>query len=223
MQNDKSTDVPSGSKKHNGGSTETPHQITRLLKRAIENEPISKTNVSSEFSDENISESENNNVEHKKAVEEVIEKDPSTDRSASMEERRVSAQMRNSFRQLTSEEDASPVKLSFKSIIGGDLLVTSWFRRQYPIFFFIILAILVIVINGYACEQQMIHLSRLQDTLRDSRFKAITIMTQYKDRIRPSEIEERVRDTALKYPHVPVYRFDVNGETGMSNGKEDSR
>lgn len=81
---------------------------------------------------------------------------------------------------------------SWKSILGGDILATDFFRRQMKLLVLIMLLIIFYIHNRYACQQQMIEIDKLKKELKEAQFKALTRNSELMERIRQSRIEERI-------------------------------
>ena len=56
---------------------------------------------------------------------------------------------------------------SWKSIVGGDILATDFFRRQTKLLVLVMVLIIFYIHNRYACQQQMIEIDRLKKELTD--------------------------------------------------------
>jgi len=145
----------------------------------------------------------------KKIAAEVEEaaKNAEKDKKREEEDRRA----RKALKDLTREEDGSErTNVSFRSILGGDILAGGWFRRQFWYMVMLVAMAIIYVSNRYYCQQEMITASHLADTLADRRYKALTISSQIKEMTRPSVIEKQLSDTTLKTPNVPLYVLPVN-------------
>lgn len=120
------------------------------------------------------------------------------------------------LRRLTAddqEEIERPQKsYNFRAIMGGDLLTKGWFRKNFWYIVMVVLMTIVYVSGRYSCQQEMIATKALSDTLLDRRYKALTCMSQLKERTRRSVIEESLADTALQTSVTPSYNLKVDEE-----------
>lgn len=144
-----------------------------------------------------------------------------TARNADKEKKRAAEdrRARKALKDLTRDEDVQVrSNVSFRSILGGDILAGGWFRRQFWYIVMLVGMAIIYVSNRYYCQQEMITASRLADTLADRRYKALTITSQIKEMTRRSIIEEQLTDSTLKTPTVPLLLLPVEGnDTVASN------
>lgn len=96
---------------------------------------------------------------------------------------------------------------SLKSIIGGDILATDFFRRQTKLLVLIMVLILFYIHNRYACQQQMIEIDRLKKELTDIKYDALTRSSELMERSRQSRIEEYIatKESDLQTSTNPPY------------------
>ncbi|MBQ8673256.1 MAG: hypothetical protein IJ511_04285 [Bacteroides sp.] len=98
-------------------------------------------------------------------------------------------------------------RTSWKSIIGGDILATDFFRRQVKLIVLVMLLTLFYIHNRYACQLQMIEIDKLKQELVDIRFDALTRSSELMERSRQSRIEEYIstRESDLQTSTNPPY------------------
>ncbi|MDR0962446.1 MAG: hypothetical protein LBM62_07820 [Mediterranea sp.] len=82
---------------------------------------------------------------------------------------------------------------SWKSIIGGDILASGFFRRQTKLLVLLMLLVLFYIHNRYACQQQIIEIDRLKRELTDIKYDALTRSSELMERSRQSHIEEYIK------------------------------
>ena len=63
---------------------------------------------------------------------------------------------------------------SLKSILGGDILATDFFRRQTKLLVLIMVLIIFYIHNRYASQQQQIEIDKLKKELIDIKYDALT-------------------------------------------------
>jgi hypothetical protein len=83
---------------------------------------------------------------------------------------------------------------SVKSILGGDILATDFFRRQSKLLMLLVLLAILYVHNRYASQQQQIEIDRLRKELTDIKYDALTRSSELMERSRQSKIEEYISD-----------------------------
>lgn len=98
-------------------------------------------------------------------------------------------------------------RASWKSIIGGDILATEFFRRQTKLVVLIMLLLLFYIHNRYVCQQQMIEIDKLKRELIDIKYEALTRSSELMELSRQSRIEEyiKTRDSQLQTATNPPY------------------
>lgn len=155
--------------------------------------------------DKDTQQKEEQSLEAKRLREERKLREEQEDRAADAEARKV-------LRTLTSDKDDEHTNVSLRTVLGGDILVSGWFRRQFWFIVLVVVMCIFYISNRYACQKEMIESTKLEDTLLDRRYKALTISSQLKELTRPSVVEEHLSDTALKVSTDPIYSLPVTEE-----------
>ena len=117
------------------------------------------------------------------------------------------------IKQTASEEDPRPSsQLNLRTILGGDLLTTQMVRSQIWLFIMIVAFSLVYVAFRYQCQQDMIKIDKLEDKLRDAKFKALSASSTLTAKSREShvlEILKQNKDSLLHQADQPPYIIEV--------------
>lgn len=117
------------------------------------------------------------------------------------------------IKQTASEEDPRPSsQLNLRTILGGDLLTTQVVRSQIWLFLLIVAFSLVYVAFRYQCQQDMIRIDKLEDKLRDAKFKALSASSTLTAKSREShvlEILKQNKDSLLHQADQPPYIIEV--------------
>jgi hypothetical protein len=116
-----------------------------------------------------------------------------------------------------AREDEVPFSrnLSLKKILGGDILNTSFIRRQIWVLVLIVFFIIIYIANRYSCQQDIIEIDKLQSELRDAKYKALSSNSQITERSRQSNVLEMLKnnkDSVLKIASQPPYIIEVPEE-----------
>ena len=144
--------------------------------------------------------------ELKAQSDEQVQQTTNTAEKTAAENRRA----RKALKELTRDDDGQVrTNVSLRSILGGDILAGGWFRRQFWYIVMLVAMAVVYVSNRYYCQQEMITARRLNDTLADRRYKALTISSQIKEMTRRSVIEEQLTDSTLKTSNMPLLNLPV--------------
>lgn len=98
-------------------------------------------------------------------------------------------------------------KMSFKSILGGDILANDFFRRQTRLLILIMIFTIIYISNRYSCQQEMIEIDRLKKELIDIKYDALTRSSELTEKTRQSRIEEYIseKESDLKTSTNPPY------------------
>ncbi len=107
----------------------------------------------------------------------------------------------------TEGEDARP-GLSFREIMGGDILTGEWFRSQIGLIVLCVVFSVIYITNRYSAEQEIIEIENLRVELQEMKYRALTRSGELTERSRQSNIEEQLRlngDSTLRMPLVPPY------------------
>lgn len=117
---------------------------------------------------------------------------------------------RKAFRELTDDEDGERINVSLRTILGGDILGGTWFRKQFWYIVMVVIMCIIYVSNRYYCQQEMIEGTKLSDTLKDRHIKVLTAESKYKEMTRRSKVQEQLKDTTLQPPKGHIYGLPVD-------------
>lgn len=111
-------------------------------------------------------------------------------------------------------EDEAPLSRTFslRKILGGDVLSTSLIRRQIWLFLLISAFIIVYIANRYSCQQDIIEIDRLENQLKDAKYKALSSNSKLTEKSRQSNVLEMLKnkkDSTLQMPTQPPYVITV--------------
>lgn len=114
--------------------------------------------------------------------------------------------------QATEDEAPQSRTFSLKKILGGDILNTTFMRRQVWLCLLIALFLVVYIANRYSCQQDIIEIDKLQRELQDAKYKALSSNSQLTEKSRQSNILQLLqanKDSTLKLPTQPPYIITV--------------
>lgn len=96
---------------------------------------------------------------------------------------------------------------SLKSILGGDILATGFFRRQAKLFGVIMVFVIFYIHNRYTIQMQMIEIDKLKKELIDIKYDALTRNSELMEQSRQSRIEEYIskKESDLQTPTHPPF------------------
>ena len=109
-----------------------------------------------------------------------------------------------------NEEPKKKKRASLKSILGGDILATDFFRRQTKLLVLIMVFIIFYIHNRYASQQQQIEIDKLKKELIDIKYDALTRSSELMERSRQSRIEEYIstKESDLQTSTNPPYLIE---------------
>jgi preprotein translocase subunit SecF len=111
------------------------------------------------------------------------------------------------------EEDPRPSQqLTLRTILGGDLLSTHMVRSQIWLFVLIVGFTIVYVAFRYQCQQDMLTIDRMENELKDAKFKALSSSSTLTEKCREShvlDILKQSNDSLLHQADQPPYIIEV--------------
>lgn len=141
--------------------------------------------------------------------DETVETTKEDDAEATPEEKELSEAVE---RYISDEDEDDLGEISFKSILGGDLLQSRFFRRQVMFIFFVAGLLLLYTGNRYSSQQDIITIDSLKVRLQQERYNVLTQSSELLNLSRQSNIEQQLRlfgDSALANPTTPPYEIEV--------------
>ena len=112
-----------------------------------------------------------------------------------------------------SEEDPHPSsQLNLRTILGGDMLTTQVVRSQIWLFILIVAFTIVYVAFRYQCQQDLLNIDRLENQLKDAKFKALSSSNTLTEKCREShvlDILKQNKDSLLHQADQPPYIIQV--------------
>lgn len=110
------------------------------------------------------------------------------------------------------DEEEEHVKVSVRTILGGDILTSGWLRKQFWFIGLLTFFAIIYISNRYAYQQEMIETKKLSDTLLDRRFKSLTRSSQLLEKTLRSRVEEDLLDSTLQTAKSPSYVLKTEDE-----------
>jgi len=111
------------------------------------------------------------------------------------------------------EDDPRPSQgLTFRSILGGDILTGEVVRKHIWLFVFIVALSTAYVAIRYQCQQDMIAIDKLNAKLTDAKYKALSSSSTLTEKCRESrvlEILKQNKDSLLHIADQPPYIINV--------------
>ena len=111
------------------------------------------------------------------------------------------------------EEDPKPSsQLNLRTILGGDLLTSEMVRSQIWLFVLIVAFSIVYVAFRYQCQQDMLTIDKMEQQLKDAKFRALSSSSRLTEKCREShvlEILKQNKDSLLHQADQPPYRVEV--------------
>lgn len=114
--------------------------------------------------------------------------------------------------QATEDEAPQARTFSLRKILGGDILNTTFMRRQVWLCLLIAFFMVIYIANRYSCQKDIIEIDKLQTELQDAKYKALSSNSQLTEKSRQSNVLQLLRDnkdSVLKLPTLPPYIITV--------------
>ena len=117
------------------------------------------------------------------------------------------------IKESASEEDPKPSsQLNLRTILGGDLLTSEMVRSQIWLFVLIVAFSIVYVAFRYQCQQDMLTIDKMEQQLKDAKFRALSSSSRLTEKCREShvlDILKQNKDSLLHQADQPPYRVEV--------------
>jgi hypothetical protein len=111
------------------------------------------------------------------------------------------------------EEDPHPSsQLNLRTILGGDMLTAEIVRSQIWLFLLIVSFTIVYVAFRYQCQQDMLNIDRLENQLKDAKFKALSASSTLTEKCREShvlDILKQNKDSLLHQADQPPFIIEI--------------
>ena len=117
------------------------------------------------------------------------------------------------IKETVSEEDPKPSsQLNLRTILGGDLLTSEMVRSQIWLFVLIVAFSTVYVAFRYQCQQDMLTIDKMEQQLKDAKFRALSSSSRLTEKCRESHVLEILKqnnDSLLHQADQPPYIIEV--------------
>ena len=117
------------------------------------------------------------------------------------------------IKETAKEEDPHPSsQLNLRTILGGDMLTAQIVRSQIWLFILIVGFTIVYVAFRYQCQQDMLNIDRLENQLKDAKFKALSSSSTLTEKCRESHVLDILKqnnDSLLHQADQPPYIIQV--------------
>jgi len=127
------------------------------------------------------------------------------------------------IKQNVREEDSVPVgTLTLRKILGGDFLSADLVRRNIWSLVLVVFFTVIYVAIRYQCQQDLIQIDKMENELKDAKYKALSSSSTLTERCRESQVLKVLRqnnDTLLHASDQPPYIINVP-EKGFFSGEE---
>lgn len=160
----------------------------------------------------------NEEKEKDKTSQPTTEKTAAED-SPQTEAKKVGGQIESALQLIKKsvrEDDPKPSPtLTLRKILGGDILNAELVRRQLWLIVLVVLFTIVYVAFRYQCQQDMIMIDKLENELKDAKYKALSSSSALTERCRESHVLELLKNDEDSLLHVagqPPYIIKVPEE-----------
>ena len=137
---------------------------------------------------------------------------PTPPDTASEEEHHLKETLKK-IKETVSEEDPKPSsQLNLRTILGGDLLTSEMVRSHIWLFVLIVAFSIVYVAFRYQCQQDMLTIDKMEQQLKDAKFRALSSSSRLTEKCREShvlEILKQNKDSLLHQADQPPYIIEV--------------
>jgi hypothetical protein len=140
-------------------------------------------------------------------------KDAGGDESAENNSAKENASFKETIEE-NAREDERPLSSNFtlRKILGGDILNAQFMRRQIGLILLVAGFTIVYIANRYSCQKDMLEIDKLNTTLQEAKYKALSSSSLITEKSRESHILEMLKgnsDSTLKIAKQPPYIINV--------------
>ena len=96
------------------------------------------------------------------------------------------------MKEATEQERNQAAHITWRTILGGDILTHDFLRRQANLVILIVILTILYIDNRYSCQQELIEIDKLKKELIDIKYDALTLSSQLTEKSRQSKIEEYI-------------------------------
>lgn len=108
------------------------------------------------------------------------------------------------------EEDEKGREISWRTVLGGDVLQSKILMKQVIFVMFLAVLMLIYTGNRYASQQDAITIEQLQEQLQDVQWDELTVEGDLTNLKRQSELIRQMRennDTTITQGNTPYYKL----------------
>lgn len=105
--------------------------------------------------------------------------------------------------------------VSLREILGGDILMNGWLKKQMGLILMCVFFAILYITNRYSSQQEIIEIEKLRTQLNELRYYALTRSSELTVKTRQSQVEASLRHTAdsvLATPKEPPFIIKQNKE-----------
>ena len=102
------------------------------------------------------------------------------------------------------EDQPSAANLTLRKVLGGDILNTQFVRRQIWLFLLIAGFMILYVSNRYSCQKDLLLIDKLNEELKDAKYRALSSNSLVTEKCRESHILEMLKNNADSTLHIPT-------------------
>lgn len=109
--------------------------------------------------------------------------------------------------------------ITWRSILGGEVLV-HLMRKQANLIILIMILVILYIDNRYSSQQEMIEIDRLKKELIDTKYDALTISSELTEKSRQSRIEEYISAEGAPLETASTPPYLIKTRTKMVPGQK---
>jgi hypothetical protein len=102
--------------------------------------------------------------------------------------------------------------VNLRTILGGDFLTAEMVRSQIWLIVLVVLFTIIYVAFRYQCQQDMLTIDKLEQQLKDAKFRALSSSSRLTEKCRESHVLELLKqnnDSLLHQADQPPYIIEI--------------
>lgn len=82
------------------------------------------------------------------------------------------------------------VKINFSSLMGGDVLLLPFFKRQLGLIMLIVVLFILYISNRYSAQQEQVQIDKMKEHLVEARYSALAASSELMKESRQSSVQD---------------------------------
>ncbi|GHT00936.1 hypothetical protein AGMMS49525_00410 [Bacteroidia bacterium] len=100
-------------------------------------------------------------------------------------------------------------KNTFRSILGGEMLTDQFLVQQWKLMVWIVVLVIILISNDYACRKKMTQIELLKTELQDVQYENLDLRTQLTKVSRQSRLKELLIRNHIELTEAKIPAYEI--------------